>query len=135
MKVLFFLFLVFSPSALFANLNGKIEIGHNIQKFNENRVSYAFMETGYDFYLLKLRHRFYGSWRTWFYQSSKIIIDNKPFRDIYTIGYKAKYDIVYFKVQHFCNHPVLSDYDKKWFSNRWGQSATSFSIGLEWELK
>ena len=49
---------------------------------------------------------------------------------------KIKYDLFYFKIDHFCNHPVYSPkYKDKWYSNVYSETITSFILGIEFKIK
>jgi len=114
----------------FAEMKGYIEAGRSI----EDRFVFSEIGLKYNHKVWKLRNELYGGVLTWAEPA-----DNwnsfRPYRVIYTFGSKAVYKNWYVRYRHFCNHAVYSSAIHKektdWLNNRWGDTMTSISIGLE----
>lgn len=134
-----------------ASIIGSVEVGNEAI----GKLGYTDIKITYQFYTGKFQHNIYGENLTWFTYEDYNDNDRSPFRNIYTIGYKLKYDIFYFKYEHFCNHAVISNDEfyyagysfywgapyisardnSRWLNNRWGENLTTFSFGIEYKFR
>lgn len=117
------------------------ELGNSIDnkktaQYYQNKESWRYtfidMRIGYNFDLFCLNHLIYFQNRWWSIRSDKIFY-TRPFREIYTTGYKLSYKNFYLRLEHFCNHPVrtdLLDESDGWMSNMWGETMSTISFGL-----
>jgi len=105
-------------------IHGRFEFGYDTLN-HHYRTDWRL---GVDFTLF-IDHRIYGGQTCLFIRDG---INGKPFRDIYTIGYKAQYRIFYFRAEHYCSHAVVSgDGTHYLYRDRFGNS-TIFSAGVQW---
>jgi hypothetical protein len=89
------------PSICFSEIKGFIELGKDL----DLSVAYTEIQIGYKFYVWDFVIMPYGNQQTWFEVGG---IENRPFRDIYTVGSTLKYDNVTVDLSHFCSHRVVS---------------------------
>lgn len=124
---------------------GEAELGHDLL----SNMSYADFDLGIRFYFWKCKWDFYGGSLTWFemeFPADKLVT-GYPFREIYKYGSRLSIAGFFIQAEHFCNHAVKSNelhMDKKfgdrylmkekWWSNFWGETMTTISIGYEFEF-
>jgi hypothetical protein len=126
-------------------LSGEIELGSDIASYN----AFADVNAAFNLYFWKCKNSLYGGSTTWirmdWYKPSAY-----PFREIYYYGNRFSLYGFFIDVKHFCNHPVKSnelhstrivingrDYytmNEKWYSNFWGETLTTISVGYEFEF-
>ena len=105
-------------------VHGQFEVGYDT--INEYFRTDWYL--GVDFTLL-IDHRIYGGQTCLFIRDG---VNGKPFRDIYTIGYKAQYSIFYFRAEHYCSHAVISSGGvHELYKDMFGYS-TVLSAGVQW---
>lgn len=140
--------LVFLCSSAYAidvklTLSGEVELGSDVDSYN----SFADVNAAFNLYFWKCKISLYGGNLCWL-QMDWQKPSGYPFREIYTYG--ARFNIAGFFInyQHFCNHPVKSNklhikqlgksnyytMNEKWYSNFWGETITTVSVGYEFEF-
>lgn len=125
--------------------SGNLEIGSDVDSYN----SFFDIQAAFNVYVWKCKFSFFGSNLSWVRLNWREL-SGYPFRNIYSYG--GQFEIAGFFIQcsHFCNHPVKSnmlhtDYitfhgeeyyrmNEKWWSNFWGETMTTISIGYEFEF-
>ncbi len=118
----FFLFLLLSMPLGALETHGEFRVGRDVE--SPLAFTYILIE------VTQAPVTLYGSWRTWFEFDPP---SGYPFRDIYTVGAEIVRGIVFFNIEHFCNHPVYSPaLEDRWQSNIWGETITTISIGVRW---
>jgi len=127
---------------------GELELGHDL----DSNKSYADFDLGIRFYFWKCKWSVYGGSLTWFelqFPADKLVT-GYPFREIYKYGSRFSIAGFFIQAEHFCNHPVKSNNlhsntivykeieyhsnTQKWWSNFWGETMTTISIGYEFEF-
>lgn len=118
----------------------KFEAGPSL---NVNNVYFTETIIGYSFKFWEIESRTYGGWLTWGEYGTRCI----PFMDIYSINQKFIYKNWFFKLQHYCAHPVTNGSEyyytqegtlKQKFKTTpywWGGNMDTLSIGFEYEIK
>lgn len=76
-------------------------------------VTYTDLEVHYIFKFWEIELIPYGGTQTWFISDNTLIFGGKPFLDVYSWGIKTKWNNIIFQYEHFCAHPVMTDYIKK----------------------
>lgn len=127
-------------------LSGEIELGSDIASYN----AFADVNAAFNLYFWKCKNSLYGGSTTWmrmdWYKPSAY-----PFREIYYYGNRFSLYGFFIDVKHFCNHPVNSKtihstteifpdgtivkIKDGWWSNYWGETLTTVSIGYEFEFE
>lgn len=124
-------------------LSGEIELGSDIASYN----SFADVNAAFNLYFWKCKNSLYGGSTTWM-QMDWYKPTAYPFREIYYYGNRFSLYGFFVDVRHFCNHPVKSNklhikqlgesnyytMNEKWYSNFWGETITSISVGYEFEF-
>ena len=129
MKKIMILILMICTVSLFAEINGKLEIGNVIKPgLIISDIAYTEIEIEYLFnWIIDLS--FYGGWLTWFeHQDGKIA--KAPFQDIYTIGGEISKGNIYIGIEHFCSHPVISG--SKYIDVNRRDGMTAIKAGITW---
>ncbi|HAX18415.1 MAG TPA: hypothetical protein DCY00_07470 [Actinobacteria bacterium] len=75
-----------------------------------SNVTYTDIEIHYTLKFWQLELQPYGATETWFISGENLISGGKPFLDIYSWGARIIYNNISFEYEHFCAHPVMSDY-------------------------
>ena len=121
------LLVILLPVSLYAEIHGRFEVGNVI----ENEWAYAEIELQWWVGKGSLKNELYGGWQTWFVPHD---LCGAPFKDVYFLGNRIHLRKFYFEIEHFCNHPVYSYYNRYWWtenvSNR--GDLTTVSIGVKW---
>lgn len=131
-------------------LSGEIELGSDIASYN----AFADVNAAFNLYFWKCKNSLYGGSTTWM-QMDWNEPTAYPFREIYYLGNRFSIYGFFIDVKHFCNHPVKSNelhnsqktywdssgksttyysMNSKWYSEFWGETITTVSIGYEFEF-
>ena len=111
-----------------------------IGKDFSNSVTFTDLEVRYIFKFWNIELQPYGGTQTWFISGNNMIRDGKPFLDVYSAGIKIKWNNIEVKYNHYCAHPVMSDYymEKDNEATIWktkggmmGNNSDSFSVKYE----
>jgi len=121
------LLLILVPISLYAEICGHFVVGNVI----ENEWAYAEIEIQWWIGKGSLKNELYGGWQTWFIPHD---LRGTPFKDVYFLGDRIYFKNFYIELEHFCNHPVYSYYNRSWWNNNISNrgSLTTISIGVEW---
>ena len=128
-------------------LSGEIELGSDIASYN----AFADVNAVFNLYFWKCKNSLYGGSTTWM-QMDWNKPSAYPFRGIYYLGNRFSVYGFFVDVRHFCNHPVKSNQihcdpwkkingvkyyaqNEKWYSNFWGETITTVSVGYEFEFE
>jgi len=127
-KIIFLsILLVFVNTYLKAEIHGHFEIGKTIE--NE----WAKTEIELQWWIGKgiIKNELYGGWQTWFIPHN---LRGAPFKDVYFLGDRIHFRNFYLELEHFCNHPVYSYYNRSWWNDNISNkgSLTTVSIGIKW---
>ena len=120
-------FMLFAAKKIYpAELHGDFKFGKTL----ENEWAVAELQLELHHSIWRFDNVLYGGWETWMIYSFR----SKPFKDIYSIGYRVGYNRFYAEIEHFCNHPVYSTYNASWWeaNRRSGNALTTVSIGVKW---
>ena len=146
-KIILLIFLLIFSTKSFAGIYGRVEIGTPVQNsryFKSNKHTEYYDNTyftnlvfGYKNYILGVEYKIFGGIFTWSNRDG-IKLSGKPFEDIYGIGGILNYKGAYLQYNHFCAHPVITNYTK--YNNyipdkqSWISTITSITIGYEFNL-
>lgn len=155
-KLFIILFILCLCSPAFAGIYGNIEIGTPIgesiyysngtEKQDYSDTYFTNIALGYKNYFFDLvEYQVYAGIFTW---ASGSITEptGAPFENIYGFGAKLIFKGIYFRYNHFCAHPVISNKQqhKYYAENRyqyvpdnrsWYLNMTALTIGYEFEIK
>lgn len=129
-----------SAYALKITVSGEVELGTDVESYN----TFLDVDLGFNFYFWKCHNYTYVGSRTWFVADWQGL-SGYPYREIYYYGNRFYVAGFFIDVQHFCNHPVYStsihskevswnNPNDDWWSNVWGDTITTISIGYKFEL-
>ena len=126
-NLLIILILLFLPVSAIAETHGFFEF----EKALENDYAKAEIQLELHHNIWRFENTLYGGWETWF-----VLHDLKgaPFCSIYHMGYQIMYKPFYLEIEHFCNHPVYSTYNRDWWGSNFrnSQKLTTVGIGIKW---
>lgn len=130
------------------SIGGETELGTDVESYN----SFFDLELNLNVYFWKCKWTTYAGNRVWFvldFPADKLVT-GYPFRNIYFYGTRFNIAGFFIDYQHFCNHPVKTSQihdgyvevegnrfyslNKKWWSNYWGETLDTISIGCEFEF-
>lgn len=123
MKRIILLVLLLAASPLMAiDVHGEFQAGHSVED------TAAFTDIRLE--LVQASVTLYGGIRTWYWLD---LPGGRPFRNIYDIGARLSWDVLFLDVNHFCNHPVFSEMPRyEWLNQKWGETITTVSVGVRW---
>lgn len=96
-------------------------------------ISYTELEIHYVFKFWNIELIPYGGTKTWFISGDNIFRDGKPFCDIYFFGTKINYKNISFYYEHYCAHPVYSNYTMWMIEDyRMGQNSDKIAVRYQY---
>ena len=110
-----------------AELHGYFKFGKTL----ETTEAVAKFELQLHSDIWRFHNELYGGTEVWMKLHN---IHGEPFKDIYFIGDRIRYEPFYIEIEHYCNHPVYSSYNHEWWiENRKSKNGlTTVSIGVQW---
>ena len=110
-----------------AELHGYFEFGKTL----ETTEAVAKFELQLHSDIWRFHNELYGGTEVWMKYGG---ISSYPFKDIYFLGDRIRFEPFYIEIEHFCNHPVYSKYNHEWWiRNKYsGNTLTTVSIGVYW---
>lgn len=142
-KIILIFFILFFQINIFAEdkitISGNLEMGTSLAEYN----AFLDVKLALNLYFWKFKNITYVGSRTWLIYYHNGEFTGLPYREIYYYGNKASIAGVFVKYEHYCNHVVYSpkihgnaydDFNKRWWSNYYGDDLTTISIGYEFEL-
>ena len=113
------LFLI--PFLLFAS--AEFETGRGL----EDNIYFASGKLKLQYDVWKIRNYVYGGWLTWMYFQEN---EGRPFIGVYTAGHESWYKNMFIKINHYCNHHIISNGNDYKHQEFWGGNLTAISIGI-----
>jgi hypothetical protein len=149
-KIIFcFLLVSSSVYAIPASISiaGQIELGSDAYSY----TTFETIDLGLKINFWKCKNYLYIGQTSWM-EMDWNKFSAYPFRIIYYYGNRFSIAGFFIDVRHFCNHPVKSNQihcyswkeidgikyyaqNENWYSNFWGETITTISIGYEFEFE
>ena len=110
-KLILFLTILLISVNLFAYEEGPGFYAEYSKDFYSD-ITYTDIEVHYTLKFWQLELQPFGGTQTYFISNDSLIFGGKPFLDVYSWGSRLKYKNIIFQYEHFCAHPVMSDYTR-----------------------